>query len=106
MLPVPYQTLVPPPIPPQDTVLFNDTVMHNIRYGRIDATDEEVVAAAKVWLNPHPVYFIGMRESPHSVLLTIPLKVAHIHESIANKFKKGYLTKVGKWDGTVSGMGQ
>ena len=28
----------------QDTVLFNDTVMHNIRYGNIDATDEEVWA--------------------------------------------------------------
>ena len=37
---------------PQDTVLFNDTVMHNIRYGRIEATDEEVVAAAKVWKGP------------------------------------------------------
>lgn len=33
-------------IVPQDTVLFNDTVMYNIRYGRMDATDEEVHAAA------------------------------------------------------------
>lgn len=33
---------------PQDTVLFNDTVRYNIRYGRPDATDEEVEAAAKL----------------------------------------------------------
>ncbi len=31
----------------QDTWLFNGTSMENIRYGRLDATDEEVVAAAK-----------------------------------------------------------
>jgi ATP-binding cassette, subfamily B, heavy metal transporter len=33
---------------PQDTVLFNDTIRYNIRYGRPDATDEEVEAAAKL----------------------------------------------------------
>ncbi|EJU05105.1 P-loop containing nucleoside triphosphate hydrolase protein [Dacryopinax primogenitus] len=32
---------------PQDTPLFHQDVMHNIRYGRISATDEEVVEAAK-----------------------------------------------------------
>jgi ATP-binding cassette subfamily B protein len=32
----------------QDTFLFADTVMENIRYGRLDATDEEVIAAATV----------------------------------------------------------
>ncbi|KAJ5949377.1 hypothetical protein N7454_000961 [Penicillium verhagenii] len=32
---------------PQDTPLFNDTIAHNIRYGRIDATDEEVKRAAE-----------------------------------------------------------
>lgn len=31
----------------QDTWLFKGTVMENIRYGRLDATDEEVIAAAK-----------------------------------------------------------
>ena len=31
----------------QDTHLFTGTIMENIRYGRLDATDEEVVAAAK-----------------------------------------------------------
>ena len=31
----------------QDTWLFNGTIMDNIRYGKLDATDEEVVAAAK-----------------------------------------------------------
>ncbi|MBP6298602.1 MAG: ATP-binding cassette domain-containing protein, partial [Anaerolineae bacterium] len=32
----------------QDSFLFSDTVMENIRYGRVDATDEEVIAAAKM----------------------------------------------------------
>ncbi|NSW51327.1 MAG: ABC transporter ATP-binding protein [Anaerolineae bacterium] len=32
----------------QDTFLFADTVMENIRYGRLDATDEEVIEAAKL----------------------------------------------------------
>ncbi|WP_310620202.1 ABCB family ABC transporter ATP-binding protein/permease [Flexibacterium corallicola] len=33
---------------PQDTVLFNDTIAYNIRYGRPDATDEEVRKAAQL----------------------------------------------------------
>lgn len=32
----------------QETHLFTDTVMENIRYGRLDATDEEVIAASKL----------------------------------------------------------
>ncbi len=32
----------------QDTFLFSGSVMENIRYGRLDATDEEVIAAAKL----------------------------------------------------------
>lgn len=32
---------------PQDTALFNDTIMYNLRYGRPSATDEEVMQAAK-----------------------------------------------------------
>src|SRR5205814_7103083 len=32
----------------QDSFLFSDTVMNNIRYGRLDATDDEVIAAAKL----------------------------------------------------------
>ncbi|HTX90488.1 MAG TPA: ABC transporter ATP-binding protein [Anaerolineales bacterium] len=32
----------------QDTFLFSDTVMENIRFGRLDATDEEVIEAAKM----------------------------------------------------------
>ncbi|MCA9895450.1 MAG: ABC transporter ATP-binding protein, partial [Anaerolineae bacterium] len=31
----------------QDAWLYNDTIMENIRYGRLDATDEEVIEAAK-----------------------------------------------------------
>jgi ATP-binding cassette subfamily B protein len=33
---------------PQDTVLFNDTIRYNIRYGRWDASDAEVEAAARM----------------------------------------------------------
>ena len=33
---------------PQDTVLFNDTILYNIRYGRPDASDDDVRAAAKL----------------------------------------------------------
>lgn len=36
----------------QDTFLFSDTIMENIRYGRLDATDEEVINAAKA-VNAH-----------------------------------------------------
>ncbi|MCH8189148.1 MAG: ABC transporter ATP-binding protein/permease, partial [Proteobacteria bacterium] len=35
-------------IVPQDTVLFNDTIRYNIRYGRVDATDGEIEEAAKL----------------------------------------------------------
>jgi ATP-binding cassette subfamily B protein len=33
---------------PQDTVLFNDTILYNIRYGRPDATDAEIEEAARL----------------------------------------------------------
>lgn len=36
----------------QDTFLFSTTIMENIRYGRLDATDEEVINAAKA-VNAH-----------------------------------------------------
>lgn len=39
----------------QDTWLFQGTIMENIRYGRLDATDEEVIAAAKA---AHADHFI------------------------------------------------
>ena len=39
----------------QDTNLFTATVMENIRYGKLDATDEEVIAAAKA---AHAHHFI------------------------------------------------
>jgi ATP-binding cassette subfamily B protein len=35
-------------IVPQDTVLFNDSIRYNIRYGRVDATDQDIDAAAKL----------------------------------------------------------
>jgi ABC-type transport system involved in Fe-S cluster assembly fused permease/ATPase subunit len=55
---------------PQDTVLFNDSLMYNIRYGRPSASDEEVMEAAAV---------------------------AHIHEAIVTRFPRGYNTRVGGW---------
>lgn len=59
----------------QDVFLFADTVIENIRYGRLDATDEEVVAAAKR---------------------------ARIHDEIM-KMPDGYNTKVGERGITLSG---
>ena len=35
-------------IVPQDTVLFNDTLLHNIRYGKPDASEDEVMHAARL----------------------------------------------------------
>ena len=43
----------------QDTHLFNGTVMENIRYGRLDATDDEVIEAAKT-------------ASAHSFIMRLP----------------------------------
>ncbi|WP_102223582.1 ABCB family ABC transporter ATP-binding protein/permease [Acidimangrovimonas sediminis] len=60
---------------PQDTVLFNDTVRYNIAYGRPDATEEEIVAAAKS---------------------------AHIHEFILS-LPEGYDTAVGERGLKLSG---
>lgn len=59
----------------QDVFLFADTVMENIRYGRLNATDEEVIEAAKR---------------------------AHIHEEIMS-FSDGYHTNVGERGMLLSG---
>ncbi|OHD17660.1 MAG: multidrug ABC transporter ATP-binding protein [Spirochaetes bacterium GWD1_61_31] len=40
----------------QDTWLYNATIMENIRYGRLDATDDEVIAAAKAAYVDHFVH--------------------------------------------------
>jgi len=50
----------------QDTHLFTGTVMENIRYGRLDATDEEVIAAAKL-ANADP--FIRHLENGYQTVL-------------------------------------
>ncbi|KAL2109775.1 hypothetical protein VUR80DRAFT_2040 [Thermomyces stellatus] len=60
---------------PQDTPLFNDTIEHNIRYGRISASREEIISAAQR---------------------------ARIHE-IVQKFPEGYDTKVGERGLMISG---
>jgi len=60
---------------PQEPILFNRTVMENIRYGRIDATDSEVVNSAKL---------------------------AHIHDVI-NSLPDGYDTICGERGNNLSG---
>ncbi|KKY14362.1 putative heavy metal tolerance protein [Phaeomoniella chlamydospora] len=60
---------------PQDTVLFNETLMYNIRYAKQDATDEEVYAACRA---------------------------ASIHDKILS-FPDGYETKVGERGLRLSG---
>lgn len=59
----------------QDVVLFNDTVFNNIRIGNIDATDEEVYAAAK----------------------------AACCDQFVRKMKEGYQTILGENGATISG---
>lgn len=60
---------------PQDTPLFHADIMHNVRYGRLDASDEEVVAA---------------------------MKKAHVHDTVI-KLPDGYATNVGERGLMVSG---
>ena len=62
-------------IVPQDTVLFNDTILYNIRYGRPEASDEEVYEAARA---------------------------AHIHDFIVT-LPAGYETMVGERGLKLSG---
>jgi len=51
----------------QDTHLFTGTVMENIRYGRLEATDEECIAAAKL-ANAH--FFISHLPDGYNTMLT------------------------------------
>ena len=60
---------------PQDTPLFNDTIEHNIHYGNIDASPQEVIAAAK-------------RARIHDIIETLP---------------DGYKTMVGERGMMISG---
>lgn len=50
----------------QDTWLFNGTIMENIRYGKLDATDEEVIAAAKA---AHAHHFIMTQPDGYNMVL-------------------------------------
>ncbi|KAB1439916.1 ABC transporter ATP-binding protein [Candidatus Galacturonibacter soehngenii] len=50
----------------QDTWLFNGTIMENIRYGRLDATDEEVIEAAKA---AHAHHFIMTQPDGYQMIL-------------------------------------
>ena len=60
---------------PQDPSLFNESIMENVRYARLDATDEDVMEACKA---------------------------ASMHEKILT-FSKGYATKVGENGVVLSG---
>ncbi|KAF9533950.1 iron-sulfur clusters transporter ATM1 [Crepidotus variabilis] len=60
---------------PQDTPLFHSDILHNIRYGRLSATDDEVIEAAKK---------------------------ANVHESII-RLPEGYKTQVGERGLMISG---
>jgi ATP-binding cassette, subfamily B, multidrug efflux pump len=50
----------------QDTHLFTGTIMENIRYGRLDATDEEVIAAAKL---ANADYFISHLKDGYNTMI-------------------------------------
>jgi len=61
---------------PQDTVLLNDTIWYNIKYGNPDASDEEVIEAAKG---------------------------ACLYDTIMNRFPDGFSTLVGERGLRLSG---
>ena len=50
----------------QDTWLFNDTIMNNIRYGKLDASDEEVIEASK---EAHADNFIMQNPEGYQMML-------------------------------------
>ena len=50
----------------QDTWLFNDTIFNNIRYGNLDATEEEVIAASK---EAHAHHFIMQSAEGYEMML-------------------------------------
>ena len=50
----------------QDTWLFNDTIMENIRYGRLEATDDEVIEACKM---AHVHHFIQTLPDGYNMIL-------------------------------------
>ena len=51
----------------QDTVLFKDTILNNIKYGRLNATKKEVVAASKL---SNSNYFIDRLSNEYDTILT------------------------------------
>ena len=59
----------------QDTWLFNGTILENIRYGRVDATDAEVIDAAKA---AHVDYFI--RTQPEGYQMVLNEEVTNISQ--------------------------
>ncbi|MBE6508731.1 MAG: ABC transporter ATP-binding protein [Methanobrevibacter sp.] len=50
----------------QDSWLFNDTIFNNIRYGKLDATEEEVIAASK---EAHADHFIMQSAEGYEMML-------------------------------------
>jgi len=50
----------------QDTFLFHDTIMTNIRYGKLDATDEEIESAAR---KAHAHEFIREQENSYETVV-------------------------------------
>jgi ATP-binding cassette subfamily B multidrug efflux pump len=59
----------------QDTFLFSDTVMENIRYGRLEATDEECIEAAKL---AEADYFI--RQLPQGYQTSLAQRASNISQ--------------------------
>ncbi|WP_407394165.1 ABC transporter ATP-binding protein [Methanobrevibacter sp.] len=50
----------------QDTWLFNDTILNNIRYGKLDATEEEIIEASK---EAHADHFIMQNPEGYEMML-------------------------------------
>ena len=75
----------------QEPLLFSDTIVENIRYGKLDATDEEVVAGAPA---APPPEFVWQRAQGS--------EAANAHEFVS-KLPKGYETELGERGAQLSG---
>ena len=71
----------------QDVNLFTGTVMENIRYGRLDATDEEIIAAAKAKANAIKNAAFALGKAPEHLTENQQIRIAMIAENNSRLYR-------------------